>query len=135
MVLLAEDQREVRVSWEEEPGEYSFALSRHSKSVRVRVLAFDDASPPQPDEVGREVFNATCSFDALLDAVIAGARRVLSEWGVAGHRERWVDHDFPLPDLEIARACRRAPRLKHRHEGRDFRRRALEPQDELQRRI
>ena len=58
-----------------------------------------------PDEAGRVLMEATCSVVGFRRAIAAGARAVLDEWGEAGYREKWVDHDFPTAELlELERA-------------------------------
>lgn len=102
MVALIDGQSPVRVSWEEEPGEYRFVFDRAGADVRVRVVGFEDTwQVPKPDEEGEQLFDATCPLSALLAAVAAGARRVLDEFGVDGYRAKWVEHDFPLAALQV----------------------------------
>lgn len=90
----------VRVSWAEEPGEFRWVLERSGDELSVRVLWFDSLWGPDPDEKGRVLLKATCSLRAFQVAIASGARAVLEEWGEAGYRARWIDHDFPVSALD-----------------------------------
>lgn len=95
----------VRASWAEEPGEFRWVLDRRGDELSVRVLWFDDLRGRAADGDGALRLEATCSVTAFCRAIAAGARAVLEEWGEAGYRKRWREHDFPvalLADLERA---------------------------------
>jgi hypothetical protein len=50
------------------------------------------------------VLAGACPLAALREKVVAALDRVLAEFGVAGYRAKWGEHDFPVTALE---------RLKH----------------------
>lgn len=105
---LAHAESTVRVSWAEEPGEFRWVLNRSGDELSVRVLWFDSSWGPDPDEKGKVLLNATCSIDAFQSAIALGARAVLEEWGEAGYRAKWIEHDFPTAALlELERADQR----------------------------
>lgn len=89
----------VRVNWSDEPGTYRWILDRAGDDVRVTLLAFHDLWFQEPDEDGTVLLDRTCAVAALSDAVAAGARAVLEEWGEDGYRRRWCEHDFPTGAL------------------------------------
>ncbi|MCK5927081.1 MAG: hypothetical protein KAG80_02690 [Nocardioides sp.] len=104
-VLLPGAESTIRVSWAEEPGEFRWVLDRSGDQLAVRVLWFDSLWGPDPDEKGKVLLDATCSLVAFQRAIACGARAVLDEWGEAGYRAKWIDHDFPtatLVELESA---------------------------------
>jgi len=104
-VLLPSAESTIRVSWAEEPGEFRWVLDRTGDQLAVRILWFDALWGSDPDEKGKALLNATCSLVAFQRAIASGARAVLDEWGEAGYREKWIDHDFPtatLVELESA---------------------------------
>lgn len=104
-LLLPESESALRISWAEEPGEYRWVLDPSGDRLSVRVLWFDALWGSDPDEAGRVLMEATCSVVGFRRAIAAGARAVLDEWGEAGYREKWVDHDFPTAELlELERA-------------------------------
>lgn len=88
-----------KVSWAEEPGEFRWVFERSGENVMVRILEFDDLWTGKPDAEGRVLIAVQCRFDALRGAIAWGARAVLNEWGEAGYRSRWVEHDFPTGAL------------------------------------
>lgn len=101
LVLLAEGESPVTVSWEEEPGEYRFVFTRADEDVRVEVLSFNDIYPgPKPESQGTILLDTTSPLSDVLSAFAKGTRAVLDENGLAGYRDAWVEHDFPLADLE-----------------------------------
>lgn len=98
-VLLPDAESTIRVSWAEEPGEFRWVLDRSGDQLAVRVLWFDSLWGPDPDETGTVLLDATCSLIAFRRAIASGARAVLDEWGEAGYRAKWIDHDFPTATL------------------------------------
>src|SRR5689334_2478187 len=50
----------VRVSWDEEPGEYRWLLARTDEMLTLRILWFDGLRAERPDSEGRTVFETTC---------------------------------------------------------------------------
>lgn len=98
-VLLPDAESTIRVSWAEEPGEFRWVLDRSGDRLAVRVLWFDSLWGPDPDEKGNVLLDATCSLVAFQRAIASGARAVLNEWGEAGYRAKWIDHDFPTATL------------------------------------
>ena len=99
LVQLTEADGEARVSWEEEPGEFRWILTRTGDDLAIRLLWFDDLYPPQPDEQGLVGIDDTCAFTAFVQAVAGAARAVLGEHGEDGYLERWVEHPFPTAHL------------------------------------
>lgn len=98
-VLLPSAESTIRVSWAEEPGEYRWLLDRAGEHLAVKVLWFNELWGSDPDEKGKVLLDATCSLIAFQRAIASGARAVLDEWGEAGYRAKWIDHDFPTATL------------------------------------
>lgn len=86
--------------WTEEPGEYRWRLTPESGHVAVRILEFPGMYSEQPDSEGLLVFEANPSPRVLGTAVSSGARAVLDRYGLAGYREKWHEHDFPIETLQ-----------------------------------
>lgn len=100
MLKIALGDEKARCSWEEEPGEYRWILTRDGERLRVQILAFPDLYDNSPDEQGRPVLDAETYVRPVIAAVVRGAERVLAEHGASGYREKWVDHDFPSEELQ-----------------------------------
>jgi len=101
LLLLEDGAAPVEVSWDEEPGEYRFVFVPEGDGTSaVTVLWFDELRSGRPNSDGRPILAATCKVADLAATVASGARAVLEEWGTTGYRRKWVDHDFPLPQLE-----------------------------------
>lgn len=96
-------------AWEEEPGEYRWDFVRIGDEVEVQILAYSDQDWARPkDEVGVVMIAGTVSLAALVTAIAAGARGVLDEHGPDDYLKRWVEHPFPLTDLEALELFARA---------------------------
>jgi len=89
-----------RASWAEEPGEFRWLFDRDGGMVEVRVLWFDDQLDHLPDDAGDERIVGRVALDELVAAIAAGAREVLERHGEQGYRERWIEHPFPVAQLQ-----------------------------------
>ena len=54
----------------------------------------------KPEGQGTILLDTTSSLGDLLTVFANGTRAVLDEHGLAGYRDAWVKHDFPLAGLE-----------------------------------
>jgi hypothetical protein len=104
VAALLSGATDARCSWELEPGEYRWLFTRAGTSARLRVLRFDDAYPPEPDELGVVVFETIALLADMAAAFADGAQAVLDEHGAAGYIDRWVEHPFPVAELDSIRA-------------------------------
>jgi hypothetical protein len=95
-------------SWNHEPTEYRWKLSRIGSRLQVRVLEFEDIYDRAPDSEGMTLIEATC--DALLFAseVERAARQLLSELGREGYEKAWRRFAFPDVELELLTATIRS---------------------------
>ena len=91
---LSEVAEVVRVSWEEEPGEYRWLLQREGSGVDIRILTFGDFEDHEADDMGQEMIQGRVTLDALVRVVAAAARDVLETHGESGYKERWDQHPF-----------------------------------------
>ncbi|MGI5238717.1 hypothetical protein [Dactylosporangium sp. CA-139066] len=99
LVSLVDGYREGYVEWCEEPGEYRWRLRREPDQedvVSVAVLWFPRWEGI-PDD-GERRFDTRLKLADLVTAIVAAARRVLDDIGVAGYRQRWGE---PFPSLEL----------------------------------
>jgi hypothetical protein len=103
VLALARGAHQVHVSWAEEPGEFRWVLTQEGASVDVRILWFDELWGSAEDDRGRERLRASCPTRSLCLAVAQGAQAVLDEHGIAGYKERWIEHDFPAEALKELR--------------------------------
>jgi hypothetical protein len=99
LIRLQYGARTARVSWDEEPGEFRWLLTRHGKGIAVRVLWFED----DWDEVGTERLRGRADLDAFIHAIALEAYAVLAEYGEQGYREHWIEHPFPTFSLSFLR--------------------------------
>jgi hypothetical protein len=99
-LALVRGARQATISWEEEPGEYRWLLTRTGGDLAIRILWFDDADTQQPDEAGRVVFATTCILTTFATALARQLQQLLDDLGVDGYKRQWVRHDFPLSELE-----------------------------------
>jgi hypothetical protein len=93
-------EAEARCSWEDEPGEYRWILTRDGDEVHLRILEFSDRYPSRPDEVGSLLFDTRQPWATLARAIALGASRTLEKYGESEYRERWGK---PFPTAMLAR--------------------------------
>jgi hypothetical protein len=92
----------VATSFDEEPGEYRWVAERASGTdISPKVLAFDELWGNKPNHEGKVLVETTCHPLVFGEAVHKAASAVLAQHGEAGYKERWMEHDFPLPQLEL----------------------------------
>jgi hypothetical protein len=96
-VQLLRGGREVSFSFQDEPGEHRWILSRgEADSLRIRVFWFDDAFSARRQERGTEVFACDCAVLDFVGQVSYVLQSVLADEGVEGYRRRWQNYEFPL---------------------------------------
>ena len=89
-----------RAQFDEEPGEYRWIFHRNTNFCTVQILMFSEFRGNQPDQVGKLIFYAECSFDAFLTAFIGALQAVLTRYGIEGYQARWIEYEFPLQDYQ-----------------------------------
>lgn len=95
----------VSVGFDEEPGEYRWAIvMTENGTVRVDVLAFEELWGGRPDAEGKSLLTFSCAPLTFGKAVCAMAEEVLKQHGLAGYKERWADHDFPVAQLDLLKS-------------------------------
>ena len=94
---LLRGMREVSFSFQDEPGEHRWMLSRsEADSLRIRILWFEDTFSPRPQERGTEVFKCDCALLDFVGQVSSVLQTLLADEGIEGYRRRWQSHEFPL---------------------------------------
>jgi hypothetical protein len=84
---------EATFSFQQEPGEHRFVVSREDDRVRIAVYRF--AETFSRARLGEPVIIAECSLREFATECINCLRRVLDEHGEEGYRQRWKNADFP----------------------------------------
>lgn len=94
----------VSFGFDEEPGEYRWAVTRvGNDQVSVSLLSFKQLWGNQPDSEGELLLAGTLHPLQFGEAVLHAAGVVLERHGLAGYKEEWVEHDFPVKQLELLR--------------------------------
>lgn len=93
-------EAEARCSWEDEPGEYRWILTRAGEDVHVRILEFADRYPSRPDDAGMLLFETRQPWPVLARAIALGASRTLEQHGEADFLTNWGK---PFPTAMLAR--------------------------------
>lgn len=96
---------EVTFSFQQEPGEHRFVVSRHEDRVQLSVYRFPETF--SRSQQGELVMTAQCSLREFATECINCLRRVLDEHGEEGYRERWKNADFPLREYRELLELRR----------------------------
>lgn len=112
-LILATSGWRAEVSFDGEPMEWRLIIGPYldpaqsgSIDFRLRVLTFPSASgPPSPEAEGDNVFEAQCSSDSFVQAVLKAAQTVWDEYGADGYDRAWGGPcGFPLRALSALRA-------------------------------
>jgi hypothetical protein len=94
-------------SFLEEPGEYSWYLERAGDAGEMSLTVRDGAAPSgePPHSEGVVLLACACTVRDFARAVERAATAVLTEHGVDEYKKKWVEHAFPLRELEQLRAA------------------------------
>lgn len=92
--LMAGGEREIRVIFNQEPGEWVLRLRMLSgRLIRVEVHGPGEDGPPEP--LGEPVFRHTQPVERFASTVWHEFQRQLSEGGEAEYDHRWGLYRFP----------------------------------------
>lgn len=92
----------ISVGFDEEPGEYRWVVVKSGgNQVEVKLLEFQDLWGNAPDSEGKLLMRFAVRPIEFGKAVENAARVALQEYGAAGYKERWVEHEFPHSQLEL----------------------------------
>jgi hypothetical protein len=95
----------VSVGFDEEPGEYRWAISLTDNGVvRVNVLAFEELWGNRPDVQGTSLLTFSCAPIEFGKAVCVMADDVLTRHGLAGYKQLWTEHEFPVAELDLLKS-------------------------------
>lgn len=104
-ILVVLGEKEVRFSFEDEPGEYRWILKNASNNstglelLRVTILEFRDFYARDSDDAGTQLIDGACSKPQFLLNVRSVLRETLAVNGEDGYRDKTVYHDFPMDQL------------------------------------
>ena len=92
---------EVRFSFDEEPGEYRWVLKKkEAQSYSLTILLFTELWGNKPDGDGKVVFEREFSSIEYAKMVLKTLENVRHEYGDAGYKAKWHEHDFPSKELD-----------------------------------
>jgi hypothetical protein len=107
--LILGGNHEARATFDEEPGEYRWRLSRITENrLRIRIIWFEEVGALKPDVEGKLLFEANCGMKPFGQAVLDGCRQLVSELGTSSYARKWARHPFPESDVnELVALLRR----------------------------
>ncbi|MDN3546691.1 hypothetical protein QWZ02_19755 [Kinneretia asaccharophila] len=92
----------ISVGFDEEPGEYRWAIARSGNNqIDIRLLEFQELWGNRPDAEGKVLMHFAVEPLDFGEAVAAAASRVLEQYGLAGYKDKWVQHSFPSAQLDL----------------------------------
>jgi hypothetical protein len=104
LVLLVNGSSTAECEWTQEPGGWRWNFSRPTITHVDLVIAFKDDAftrPWEPHDPGETRLKLQrLLLRELVEAVTAGARRCLDDFGAPGFAKQWNMHPFPLLQLE-----------------------------------
>ncbi len=71
----------------ESDGDYIWKISKYGQVLEVA-------------DYTKSLFKAQISRNDLVSAVCSAAQKVLDKHGVEGYKGQWIEHDFPVLELE-----------------------------------
>jgi hypothetical protein len=100
-------------SFADEPGEYRWRFQRISPDrLQVSIIWFTGLWKHRPDAEGKVILKAECRLRTFAGAVLSASQQVLSIHGLAGYRENWVNHEFPIAPQQKLQTALNADRSK-----------------------
>lgn len=100
VIGILRGQRETRVTFTEEPGEYRWRLTAITPE-RIRVEIADAVNY---NGRGAVILSADCSTRSFASALLTALQHLHSTLGPDGYRKQWVEYDFPLNQMaELAK--------------------------------
>lgn len=86
----------VSFCWDEEPNGTEWILTRlENEKVSLVIKSFNDIYSKSTEQ-GSVVINTICNFTDLLSEIIREVDGLLTKHGIAGYKESWLNHEFPL---------------------------------------
>lgn len=113
-LMIATSGSRAEVSFDAEPMEWRLIVGSYWDDAqsgwtyfRLRVLTFPYAVyPPSPEAEGHSVFEAQCSTDRFVHAVLRAAEAVWDEYGAGGYDRAWGGpRGFPVRALVALKAA------------------------------
>jgi hypothetical protein len=96
-IEIVKGNPEAKASFDEEPGEYRWLFRRlNEQQINVKIFWFDELWNNEPDKNGQLIFEANCRLRTFAGAILSASQKVLSDNGIAGYKNKWHEHDFPL---------------------------------------
>jgi hypothetical protein len=90
--------------FDEEPGEYRWVIEQEDINlVRIKMVSFQELWGGKPNQQGQLLFSTTCRPVVFAAEVLRVASKLLDEHGEASYLEHWVEHPFPVRQLELLR--------------------------------
>lgn len=108
-VSLLRGAEQARVSWQDEPGEWRWLLSREADRLSIRILRFRQTFSREPDERGMPVFETACRLADFAGQVKSQLQELLDHSDPADYLQRWR-RPFPLADYDALRELVRSRR-------------------------
>jgi hypothetical protein len=113
-LIIATSGSRAEVSFDAEPMEWRLIAGGYWDAAqsgwidfRLRVLTFPDAfDPPSPEAEGNKLFEAQCTAESFVHAVLRAAEAVWDEYGADGYDRNWGGpRGFPLRALTALKAA------------------------------
>ena len=104
ILAVLHDTGEARFSFDEEPGEFRWIFKKIEDSkYRLTILEFHELWGNKPDIKGKKVFEETCSSHEFGMMALKALEDVLYHHGEKGYKEKWIEHEFPMSELNQIR--------------------------------
>lgn len=99
--------------WQDEPGEYRILYSVKDEILNLKVIRFKDNFSRQEDLDGELIFVGSDKLLRFGRIVSRELEKLLIEYKVEGYKELWVNHDFPIEELNRLRKSIKSYKMKN----------------------
>ena len=104
-IALLQGSKEVRFSFDEEPGEYRWIIiAEEAEIIRVTILEFQELWGNEPDERGKTLLDTRTTRREFASEVLEVLNHLKATLGEAAYKEQWVQSDFPTEKHDILKS-------------------------------
>lgn len=99
--MLLAGSREESFSFQDEPGEYRFVLTRgEADLLSIRVLWFDQSFSGRRNRFGKQIFHCEWAVLDFVGQVFVRLHTIFTVHGLEGYKRIWRNGDFPVRAYE-----------------------------------
>ena len=98
-IRVRNGEKEVHVLLMDEPGEHLIVFrSEDGVTINFEIRWFEDWASWNfvPEQEYKKVLSGIDTTENFLEEVFKNAESLLADNGIAGYKQKWIEHDFPI---------------------------------------